>query len=107
MMASSFAFWRFGKLGKRTNWLRGREEGGSCGAMPLPRLPSVAAIFRGRKSVVLSFLPRARLLGPIRRTSVAIRRRRAKSSIAKGFMFHIYAIFIVGAPKRYTLTHQD
>ena len=50
MMASSFAFfWRFGKLGKRTNWLQGR------GLMwCLAMLPSVAAIFRGRKSVVLS-----------------------------------------------------
>ena len=49
MMASSFAFWRFGKLGKRTNWLQGREL-----MWCLAMLPSVAAIFRGRKSVVLS-----------------------------------------------------
>ena len=56
MMASSFAFWRFGKLGKRTNWLQGREGGRGlmwCHAV----FPSVAAIFRGRKSVVLSLPP--------------------------------------------------
>ena len=76
MMASSFAFWRFGKLGKRTNWLQGRE-----GAHVVPCHAPVCCRHFSRPEIcrpLPSSVPRARLLGPIRRTSVAIRRRRRR-----------------------------
>ena len=74
MMASSFAFWRFVKLGKRANWLQGRE-----GAHVVPCHAPVCCRHFSRPEIcrpLPSSLARARLLGPIRRTSVAIRRRR-------------------------------
>ena len=59
MMASSFAFfWRFGKLGKRTNWLQGREGVGSCGALPCSRL--LPPFFEAGNLSSSPFLPRSR-----------------------------------------------